>query len=81
MLTDSPARRRTQERWKAGEPLLAALAATVGLVAVPAADASDLTDDTATVMAAVGDAELELEGARQRRSIEEAALYNIWRGE
>ncbi|MFF4794458.1 hypothetical protein ACFY2M_32930 [Streptomyces sp. NPDC001276] len=81
MLTDSPARRRTQERWKAGEPLLAALAATVGLVAETAADASDLTDDTATVLAAVGDAELELEGARQRRSIEEAALYNIRRGE
>ncbi|MFC9399217.1 GPP34 family phosphoprotein [Streptomyces sp. NPDC057027] len=80
VLTDSLAHRRAQERRKAGDPVLTALVAAVGLAAEPAAEAPDPTDDTATVLAAVGDAELELEGERQRRSVEEAAFDNIWRG-
>ncbi|MGW5780392.1 GOLPH3/VPS74 family protein [Streptomyces sp. NPDC003863] len=81
VLTDSLACRQAQERWRSGDPVLAALVASVGLTAEPATEAPDLTDDTATVLAAVGDAELELEGERQRRSIEEAAFDNIWRGD
>lgn len=37
-------------------------------------------DTTATVLAAVNDALMELEAVRQRRAIEDAAFDNIWRG-
>ncbi|MFF0428685.1 GPP34 family phosphoprotein [Streptomyces sp. NPDC004520] len=80
VLTDSLARRRAQERRQAGDPVLAALVTAVGLVAEPAAESPDPTDDTTMVLAAVGAAELELEGERQRRSVEEAAFDNVWRG-
>ncbi|MEV4443030.1 GPP34 family phosphoprotein, partial [Streptomyces sp. NPDC049577] len=40
-------------------------------------------DDEAveTVLAAVGDALMELQAVRQRRAVEDAAFDNIWRGE
>jgi hypothetical protein len=34
-----------------------------------------------TVLAAVGDAVMELEAVRQRKAIEDAAFDNIWRGQ
>ncbi|WP_372346668.1 hypothetical protein [Streptomyces sp. KL116D] len=41
----------------------------------------DLDDDaTVTVLAAVGNAVMELEAVRQRRSVENAAFDNVWRG-
>ncbi|MFC8665301.1 GPP34 family phosphoprotein [Streptomyces sp. NPDC057199] len=44
-------------------------------------DALDIADDAvATVLAAVNDAVMELEAVRQRRSIEDAAFDNVWRG-
>ncbi|MFI1487096.1 GPP34 family phosphoprotein [Streptomyces sp. NPDC020747] len=44
-------------------------------------NAPDIADDeVATVLAAVNDAVMELEAVRQRRSIEDAAFDNIWRG-
>ncbi|MCX5054379.1 MULTISPECIES: GOLPH3/VPS74 family protein [unclassified Streptomyces] len=80
-LVDSPARRRAEERWAAGEPVLSALAATAGIHDDPAEDAAELAGDAVTtVLAAVGDAVMELEAVRQRRQIEDAAFDNVWRG-
>ncbi|QJT05415.1 GPP34 family phosphoprotein [Streptomyces asoensis] len=77
---DSPARRHATARWGADEPVLAALAAAVGLREEPADGFPDLPGDTVvTVLASVGDAVAELEAVRQRRSIEDAAFDNIWR--
>ncbi|MFG2126752.1 GPP34 family phosphoprotein [Streptomyces sp. NPDC048751] len=78
---DSPARSRATERWMSQEPVLAVLAAAVGLREEPAEGFSTpLTDAVETVLAAVGDAVAELEAVRQRRTIEQAAFDNIWRG-
>ncbi|MEU9892609.1 GPP34 family phosphoprotein [Streptomyces phaeochromogenes] len=93
-LVDSPARRGAVDRWESHEPVLVALATAAGLYGEPlgeaaedstntpdAADTPDITDDAvATVLAAVNDAVMELEAVRQRRSIEDAAFDNIWRG-
>ncbi|MFJ3669962.1 GPP34 family phosphoprotein [Streptomyces sp. NPDC090106] len=83
-LAESPERRRAEERRAAGEPVLAALAAAAGVQDEPSgepAEGQDEFDDTVTaVLAAVGDAVMELEGVRQRRAVENAAFDNIWRG-
>ncbi|GGO92000.1 GOLPH3/VPS74 family protein [Wenjunlia tyrosinilytica] len=80
-LVDSPARRRAVDRWRSDEPVLAALAAAVGIDGKPAADFTTTTDDAVeTVLAAVNTAVLELEAVRQRRTVEDAAFDNIWRG-
>ena len=80
-LTDSPARRHAADRWASGEPVLAVLAAAVGVHDAQAEDLADLADDaTVTVLATVVDAVTELEAVRQRRRIEDAAFDNIWRG-
>jgi hypothetical protein len=76
-LVDSAARRQAEERWAAGEPVLATLAAAAGIGEEPA---GELADEAATVLAAVGDAVMELEAVRQRKVIEDAAFDNIWRG-
>jgi hypothetical protein len=76
---DSAPRRRAQERWTDNEPVLAALAATAGLRDTPTEQ--DFDDDTiTTVLAAAGDAVMELEAVRQRKQIEDAAFDNVWRG-
>ncbi|MFE0173161.1 GPP34 family phosphoprotein [Streptomyces sp. NPDC059002] len=79
---DGAAGRRAEERWAAGEPVLAALAAAAGIGAEqPDEDAPELAGDAVTsVLAAVGDAVQELQGVRQRRVVEDAAFDNIWRG-
>ncbi|MEU9859935.1 GPP34 family phosphoprotein [Streptomyces sp. NPDC047971] len=78
---DASARRRAEERWSAGEPVLAALAAVLGMRDAPAEDTPELAGDAvATVLAAVGDAVQELGAVRQRRAIEDSAFDNIWRG-
>ncbi|MGW4028846.1 GPP34 family phosphoprotein [Streptomyces sp. NPDC004838] len=78
---DSPDHRRAAARWTSDEPVLAALAAAVGIRGTRTEDAPIVTDDAvATVLAAVNDALLELEAVRQRRAIEGAAFDNIWRG-
>ncbi|MFI5793637.1 GPP34 family phosphoprotein [Streptomyces sp. NPDC051677] len=77
---DSPARRDATGRWEADEPVLAALAAAVGIREEPADGFPDLPGEAVvTVVAAVGDAVAELEAVRQRRTIEDAAFDNIWR--
>ncbi|AVH55505.1 MULTISPECIES: GOLPH3/VPS74 family protein [Streptomyces] len=81
-LVDSPARRRAADRWTSGEPVLAGLAAAAGVHDEPAEEvATGVDEPVATVLGAVIDAVTELEAVRQRRSIEEAAFDNIWRGE
>ena len=78
---DSPARSRAEERWASGDPVLAALAAAAGIHDEAADDTTELEDEAvATVLAAVGDAVMELEAVRQRRAIEDAAFDNVWRG-
>ncbi|MFD6188701.1 GPP34 family phosphoprotein [Streptomyces sp. NPDC060275] len=78
---DPSARRRATDRWSGADPVLAALAAAVGVRHESADQSADPEDDgIATVLAAVNDAVVELAAIRQRRSIEEAAFDNIWRG-
>jgi hypothetical protein len=82
VLVDSPARREATDRWAAGEPVLATLAATAGIREMPADGLPDDTDEAVTtVLAAVDDAVTELTAVRQRRDIEKAAFDNIWRGQ
>ncbi|OAH13030.1 GOLPH3/VPS74 family protein [Streptomyces jeddahensis] len=82
VLVDSPARRLAVHRWTSGEPVLAALAAAIGIGGQPTEDSPTVVDDpVATVLAAVHDALRELGGVRQRRTLDEAAFDNIWRGD
>ncbi|MCY0951509.1 GPP34 family phosphoprotein [Streptomyces sp. H27-S2] len=87
-LVDTPDRLRARSRWEEDEPVLAALAAAVGIRRGPAEaeEKAEAEAETApgggavtTVLAAVNDAVLELEAVRQRRSIENAAFANVWR--
>ncbi|MEU0086383.1 GPP34 family phosphoprotein [Streptomyces sp. NPDC006274] len=78
---DTPARRRAAGRWKEKEPVLAALASVVGIDDERSDDGAGLDDEAVTtVVAAVHDAVMELEAVRQRRTIENTAFANIWRG-
>lgn len=77
---DTPARRQAAERWKEGEPVLAALASVVGIDSERADNEAGLEDGVTVVVAGVHDAVMELEAVRQRRSIEKAAFANLWRG-
>ncbi|TXS54609.1 GPP34 family phosphoprotein [Streptomyces sp. uw30] len=78
---DSAARRQAEERWTSGEPVLAALATAAGINDESADATEELTDEAVTtVLAAVGNAVMELEAVRQRRAIEDAAFDNVWRG-
>ena len=80
-LVDSPARQQAEERWASGEPVLAALAAAAGIHEEQAVGHEDLPGEAVTtVLAAVGDAVMELEAVRQRKAIEDAAFDNVWRG-
>ncbi|MFF6807764.1 GPP34 family phosphoprotein [Streptomyces sp. NPDC012616] len=77
---DSPARSGATARWTSREPVLAGLAAAVGLREEPAGGLPDVLGETVvTVVATVADAVTELEAVRQRRSIEKAAFDNVWR--
>ncbi|MET7475879.1 GPP34 family phosphoprotein [Streptomyces sp. NPDC005648] len=81
VLVESAARSAAEERWTAHEPILAALAAAAGIADERAEDTEESTGDTATtVLAALGDAVMELEAVRQRKAIEDAAFDNVWRG-
>ncbi|MFI6093154.1 GPP34 family phosphoprotein [Streptomyces sp. NPDC051218] len=78
---DTPARRRAVDRWKEREPVLAALASVVGIDDDRSGDEPGLEDEAVTtVLAVVHDAVMELEAVRQRRTIENAAFANLWRG-
>ncbi|GGV63890.1 hypothetical protein GCM10010277_70280 [Streptomyces longisporoflavus] len=78
---DTPARRRAADRWKDEEPVLTALASIVGIADEPSDIEPGLADESVTtVLAAVHDAVMELEAVRQRRTIENSAYANLWRG-
>ena len=78
---DSPARSAAGERRASGEPVFGALAAAAGIEDKgPEFEESLVGETVTTVLAAVGDAVMELEAVRQRRAIENAAFDNIWRG-
>ncbi|MFF3415872.1 GPP34 family phosphoprotein [Streptomyces sp. NPDC002698] len=78
---DTPARRRAVDRWEEKEPVLTALVAVLSIDDEPPDDETGLDDETVTtVVAAVHDAVMELEAVRQRRTIENAAFANLWRG-
>ena len=80
-LVDSPARSRAADRWAQGEPVLAQLAAAAGIREVSDEDSAKVTDESLdTVIAVVHDAVTELEAVRQRKSVEDAAYDNVWRG-
>jgi hypothetical protein len=82
VLVDSPDRRRATNRWASDEPILATLAAAVGIGDKLTGDSPNVADDAvATVLAAANDALMELEAVRQRQAIEKSAFDNIWRGE
>lgn len=79
---DSLDRRRAADRWTSGEPVLATLGAAVGIDGEGVEGSPSAGDDAVdTVLAAVDDASVELAAERQRRSIEQDAFDNIWRGE
>lgn len=83
VLQDSAARRRAADLWSSADPVLVSLAEELGFRAEEASEPGrvEALDDSVTlVLAAVGDALLELEGVRQRRTVEQAAFDNVWRG-
>lgn len=78
---DTPVHRRAADRWQRKEPVLTALASVLGISHEGSDDEPRLDDDAVTaVVAAAHDAVMELEAARQRRTIENATFANIWRG-
>ncbi|MEG9550215.1 MULTISPECIES: GOLPH3/VPS74 family protein [Streptomyces griseus group] len=81
-LVDTPARRRALARREERDPVLASLASAVGLDGAGSDDAEiRLDDETVTaVVATVHEAVMELEAVRQRRTIENTAFANVWRG-
>ncbi|MGW6568588.1 GOLPH3/VPS74 family protein [Streptomyces sp. NPDC054975] len=77
---DTATRRRAEHRWADKEPVLTALASAVGIDDGRSDDEPGLADEAVTtVVAAVHDAVMELEAARQRRTIENTAFANLWR--
>ncbi|MEU0008555.1 GPP34 family phosphoprotein [Streptomyces sp. NPDC006314] len=76
---DTPARRHAADRWWSHEPVLAALAGTLGIQDDRPAQEEPGDEAVVTVLLAVGDAVTELEAVRERRRIENVAFDNIWR--
>ncbi|MEU5518442.1 GPP34 family phosphoprotein [Streptomyces griseoaurantiacus] len=69
------------ERLETGDPVLAGLAASAGVRAAPPDEAlTGLGADETVVLAEVHQAVTRLAGERQRRSIEQDAFDNVWRG-
>lgn len=81
-LVDTPGRHRAIARRDEGEPVLAALASAVGIDGGRSGDDEPRLDDgtVTTVVATVHEAVMELEAVRQRRTIENTAFANVWRG-
>ncbi|MFE3720259.1 GOLPH3/VPS74 family protein [Streptomyces cyaneofuscatus] len=78
---DTPGRRAATERWEEREPVLAALASAIGVEGGASDEEPGLDDDAVTaVVTSVHDAVMELEAVRQRRTIENSAFANLWRG-
>ncbi|MFC9682326.1 GPP34 family phosphoprotein [Streptomyces sp. NPDC056948] len=76
---ESPARQRARHRHTTDEPVLAALAAAVGVRDEVPEDLPVPDDASQAVLAAVVDAVTELGAVRHRRAIEDEAFANVWR--
>lgn len=76
---DTPARRHAGDRWWSREPVLASLAATLGIRGERPPEEEPGDEAVVTVLVAVGDAVTELAAVRERRRIENVAFDNIWR--
>lgn len=80
VVVESPSRRQAAARWAAAEPVLLTLASAIGIPNDLNAGDDAVTDyAVTTVLAAVGDAVLELAVERQRTTIEQQAFGNTWR--
>ncbi|MFI1225242.1 MULTISPECIES: GPP34 family phosphoprotein [unclassified Streptomyces] len=81
-LVDTPARRHAAGRLEEGDPVLAALASAAGIDGGPSDEDEPRPGDetVTTVIATVHEAVMELEAVRQRRTIENTAFANVWRG-
>ncbi|GGS42722.1 GOLPH3/VPS74 family protein [Streptomyces violaceus] len=77
---ESPARQRARHRRATDEPVLASLAAAVGVRDEVPEDLPVPDDAAQAVFAAVVDAVTELDAVRRRRTIEDEAFANVWRG-
>ncbi|GAA4317530.1 GPP34 family phosphoprotein [Streptomyces venetus] len=77
---ESPARQRARHRRATDEPVLATLAAAVGVRDEVPEDLPAPDDAAEAVLAAVVDAVTELDAVRRRRAIEDDAFANVWRG-
>jgi len=90
--TDSQERHEAEERRASGEPVLVGLLAALGIedagsedagtghLGTEGSDSGVLDDAVTTVLAAVGDAVMQLEAVRLRRDVENANFDNVWRG-
>ncbi|MGI5430053.1 GOLPH3/VPS74 family protein [Streptomyces sp. CA-179760] len=76
---ESPARQRALHRGATDEPVLATLAAAVGVRDEVPEDLPEPDDAARAVLAAVVDAVTELDAVRRRRTIEDEAFANVWR--
>jgi hypothetical protein len=76
---DTPARRHAADRWWSREPVLAGLAATLGIQGERPPEEEPGDESVVTVLVAVGDAVTELGAVRERRRIENVAFDNIGR--
>ncbi|MEU6684705.1 GPP34 family phosphoprotein [Streptomyces sp. NPDC046832] len=76
---ESPARQRARHRRATDEPVLAVLAAAVGVRDEVPEDLPEPDDVSQAVLAAVVDAVTELGAVRRRRAIEDEAFSNVWR--
>jgi hypothetical protein len=77
---ESPARQRARHRRATDEPVLATLAAAVGVRDEVPEDLPVPDDASQAVLAAVVDAVTELSAVRRRRAIEDESFANVWRG-
>ncbi|WUD70365.1 GPP34 family phosphoprotein [Streptomyces sp. NBC_00510] len=79
-LVNSPFRHRATTRWAHAEPVLLALAESLGIDHDQAKESTEITDYAVqTVLASIRTALEELEAEQQRRAIEQAAFDNLWR--
>ncbi|WP_406387495.1 GPP34 family phosphoprotein [Streptomyces sp. NBC_00887] len=79
VLVDSPAHRQALERWASAEPVLVALAASVGIrTEQPHRSAAETDEAVAAVLSAVEEALAGLAAEREESIITQAKLDGLW---